>query len=491
MVKMKIDPAEPVRACLRVSGSSGRALPIVFVLAGVLAGNSGTPVAGAEAPVSDPQPTTAAWPVYQAVEPVGAVDSPWVDVVLGPAVFTSARRDLGDLRLWTEQGRSVSYALRVRRPAFRVDPKTATVFNRADGPDLSSELSLDLGADPAEHNEVVVELPGQNFRRRAELEGSDDNSQWRQLATDYLIRFHVDRPPPESPDASDEANVSLEDIAISYPPSRFRYLRLRVYPDPVADAGREPPRVPLDQVTVQRRVAVPGELLTLPGQRGPRTTLRAQNAAASAWIIELGGENVPVSRVDVAVSEASFVRDYEIQWGGPPDELRPFEPAFHTVARGTWRRQTEDAAEPLVAEFDEVLAARLRLIVIDHGNPPLDVGQVTYSAAVRQIVVPAQDAAADGLRLYYGNLDAEDPQYDFERNLPDRLEPPPTRTELGPQQNNPVYQPEPPPLTERWPWLIYTVLGGVSLLLAGLLISVGGTAVRQHDRRQQQASGDE
>jgi hypothetical protein len=430
--------------------------------------------------------STADWPVYQPIEPVARDDSPWIDFLLDPTVFSDARRDLGDLRVWNERGRAVTYAVRVRRPEFRTDPTSATVFNRADGPDGSRELSLDLGAEPVEHNEVVVELAGENFRRRAELEGSEDGNQWRQLATDYLIRFRVDRPLPASSASPDETNARVEDLAIGYPSSRFRYLRLRVYPDPVVDEDGDGARVPIGQVTVQRRVAVPGELLTLSGERDPRSTLRRDDAPASAWIVDLGGDNVPVSRIDVQIADASFVRDYEIQWGGPPEDVRPFEPAFRTVARGTWRRRTGDEPEPLGAEFDEVFASRLRVVVIDHGNPPLDLGQITFSAAARQVVLPAREAAIAPLRLYYGNPDAQDPQYDFERNLPDRLEPPPVRTELGSEQNNPAYQPEPPPLTERWPWLIYAVLGGVSLLLAGLLINVGGTAVREYDRKEQQ-----
>jgi hypothetical protein len=267
-------------------------------------------------------------------------------------------------------------------------------------------------------------------------------------------------------------------------------LRLRVYPDPVVDLGSGDSglRVEIGAVTVQRRVAVPGEMVTASGRLGPRSGLRAAGAPASAWIVDLEGDDVPVSRIQLQVSDASFVRDYHIEWGGPAEEVQFFEPAFRQVSRGTWRRRTGEEPKSLVAEFPEVRASRLRLVVIDHGNPPLKVEQVKYLAAARQVVLPRTEDGAAPLRLYYGNADAEAPRYDFERNLPAELQPEPVRTELGPRQANPVYEPEPLPLTERWPWLIYVVLGSVSLLLAGLLLSVGGAAVRQYDR-QGQASG--
>jgi hypothetical protein len=107
----------------------------------------------------------------------------------------------------------VPFALRVLAPKQQSEEIQASVFNRAEGPDGSRELSLDLGAEPIEHNQVQVQLPGVNYRRRAMLEGSDDRSQWRQLADEYLIHFR-------------RGDHELHDVAIDYPASRFRYLRL-------------------------------------------------------------------------------------------------------------------------------------------------------------------------------------------------------------------------------------------------------------------------
>jgi hypothetical protein len=69
----------------------------------------------------------------------------------------------------------------------------------------------------------------------------------------------------------------------------------------------------------------------------------------------------------------------------------------------------------------------------------------------------------------------------LQRNLPDRLDPAPVRLSLGERQINPDFVPEPMPLTERWPWLIYAVLGTGSALLALILASLGRAAVAQHD----------
>ena len=85
-----------------------------------------------------------------------------------------------------------------------------------------AELALDLGENAPEHNDVEVELPGLDYRRQARLEGSDDGKEWRTLAEKNLIRFRV-------------GDKEIDDRRIAYPPSRFRYLRVRVEPDPVVD----------------------------------------------------------------------------------------------------------------------------------------------------------------------------------------------------------------------------------------------------------------
>ena len=420
----------------------------------------------AEAPAPRGGEPLTAWPYFHEILLPGdsqATAPPWTDVVLVPSVFDKARFDLADLRLYDESHREIPYALRVRRSENRRDAVEATIFNRARGPEDSSELSLDLGPDRMVHNEVELQMPGMGFRRRAVLEGSDDEAQWRELARENLVRFQAE-------------NGAFQDLSLKYPPSRFRYLRLRVYQDPLVD--EEP--VDVTATAVYRTVKIPGEMLTLPAAIGPREATKADGAFASAWILDLGGENVPVEQIAVEIADADFVRDYRIEAGGPEGS----QERFRQIHSGVWRRRAGEAPAAMKAEFSEVRAARLRLIVIDHRNPPLDVRSVAFTAPARQVVFATPPDRKTGLRLYYGNMDVEAPFYDFARNLPDVLSPPPARAALGPRQPNPVYVPEPLPLTERWPWLIYVVLGSASLVLGALVVNVAGKAIAVHDAKE-------
>ena len=421
---------------------------------------------GEDAPGEDVsgEDRTSHWETMQSIDVPTDIDTPLVDVILGPRVFDNARRDLGDLRLFDASGRAVPYALREMRRRFRREKFEASEFNRGEGPDDSSELVLDLGDEGVEHNEVKVITPGRNFRRRVVLEGSDDGKSWREIADTNLIQF-------------DRDGKTIDGQTIAYPTSRFRYLRVRVFRDPAVDKTS----VRIERVEAIRKVEVPGELLTLTGELQPREPVRAGDGPGSAWIIDLGGNNVPCDRIEVDIEDTEFVRNIRIEAGGPEDSPQGFYPLAITSAR-VWQRRAGERQEPLVATFAEVRAARLRLVVTDYSNPPLTITAVRFSAPARQVVFAGAAAESDPPRLYFGNPDATAPNYDFARNLPKRLDPAPVRATLGNREPNPDYIPPPVPFTERWPWLIYVVLGSVAVVLAAIIASLARKAIARHDR---------
>src|SRR5690606_30842898 len=101
----------------------------------------------------------------------------------------------------------------------------AELFNELTLDDGARQLSLDVGRSDIQHNEVQIISTGESFRRQVVLEGSDDRESWRQVATGFLLRYQRD-------------NQDWQDSAVDYPPSRFRYLRITIYPDPILDEDR-------------------------------------------------------------------------------------------------------------------------------------------------------------------------------------------------------------------------------------------------------------
>ena len=85
------------------------------------------------------------------------------------------------------------------------------------------------------------------------------------------------------------------------------------------------------------------------------------------------------------------------------------------------------------------------------------------------------------LRLFFGNPRADLPVYDFARNLPATLAAPPARSELKSATRHLNFVAPPQPFTERFPWLIYVVLGSVTVVLAGMIVSLSRAAIMIHD----------
>ena len=456
------------RHCNRQGGRFLRSwLASCFAVAGLL-----QPAAGAAepGPATAPSPQDApaeesvsAWQFSAEIRLPSDAPDALAEFVLSPSVFDAARVDLADLRLYDAQLRDVPYALRVRNDIDTTEAVKATEFNRVPGPAGASQLTLDLGEQQIEHNELEIHTPGTNFRRRALIEGSDDGNAWSKLAQRDLLHFP----------SGEKAFVAR---TISYTPSRYRYLRMTVARDPQNDTEA----VEIGEVTVRRRVKIPGELdvQTLP--LGEREPVRGEGGPGSAWIFDLAGRDVPVDRLLVAVADEEFVRNYYVEVAGPAGS----DQRFRWVTNGVWQRRAGEPRRDLVAEFgQEVRAARLRLVVTDHRNPPLRLESVRAAAPARVVIARQPETFAGPWRLYFGNPRAEAPNYDFARNLPPRIVPRPERLRLGPRQENPAYQPEPLPLTERLPWLIYALLSGAVAVLALLILNLARAAIRLADLR--------
>ncbi len=394
-----------------------------------------------------------------------------LDVILGTDVFAHARPDLADLRLYDTTGKTIPYALRYRRPQSVQERVPATEFNRAEPDDGSRELSLDLQRDDIQFNEIKIVTTGVNFRRAVDVEGSEDGKTWRKLVAANLIHFEHEK-------------QKFDLNSLTFSDSRFRYVRVRVQPDPNrVTFDREPDRFHITEATVLRHVEDPGERLILDGTLLPREPVRIFGVPGSAWIIELGGDNVPCDQIAVDVADSEFARDISIAAefpSGPLGQLT-FTPIVLTGETTLRQRKPGEHKHLLIASFEEVQTRRLKLYVTDHRNPPLSIRSIKFSAPARQVVFARPADEAGEPRLFFGNPLAGLPVYDFARNLPVKLAPPPARSNLNPAARNPNFVPPPLPFTERFPWLIYVVLGSVSVVLAGVIVSLSRAAISIHD----------
>lgn len=399
------------------------------------------------------QTSTSMWPYYVEITPQKTSPGMY-DVIVPLPVMDKARRDLADLRLFDSASREIPYGIRVRRDVAERREMTARIFNAATaGP--SAEVSVDLGENPGEHNEVEIETSGTNFRRQVVIEGSDSGTEWRTLNGNGMIFNFVSQ------------NGSVESAPVSYPASRYRYLRVRVLRDPLTDDAAPLIR----RVEVTMAVLEKGLLSSWNVPVPSYQLLRNQGEFATAWNLDLGGR-AACDRLKLEIADTSFSRPFQVFSIDDPDNVR-------LIATGTLTRYTGDQPKPLVITFNqEETVRRLRLQITDHSNPTLNILSIEASAPARQLVFELKEPPSQPLRLFFGNSSVAAPHYDFEKELAIRLSVEPTDSSPGAVLTNPDYKPEPKPLTERIPWLIYFVLAASSIALGYVLLSLARTATR-------------
>jgi hypothetical protein len=387
----------------------------------------------------------AAWQYFKEFPTGGAM----ARLVLDRDVLDKARSDTADLRLYSAEGREIPYELTVRRDVDTHSLFTSRDFNRAvEG--AAALVSCDLGERPQLHNQVQVSMSGNNFRRIAEVDGSADGAHWVTLASQAILFSFT------------SGGSTVKQDSVSYPPSSYRYLRVRVASDPQVD--RTAPEIA--SLSVSRAEHVKGETQSFVASMEARAADPYQGRPASIWSIDLGGR-IPLQSLELSVGERIFSRPFVLEIVDDPA-------APTQLASGDLSRNEEHAATPVRIDFSENFARRLKLIVIDDRNSPLSIDGVTALSAAREVVFMAPHGT---VRLYYGNRKAIQPHYDLTSVIP------PDRTlqgsiTLGPERANPAYRPEPKPLSERSPWLVYLVLVGACGALAAILVNLARASAR-------------
>ncbi len=416
---------------------------------------------GDEAP--RPAEALARWPSYQDIRLPDDPKSGACQFLLNERVLDAARGDLNDLRLFDAAGHAVPYALRVRRPRDGEREVQTRAFNRAAHPDRSIEVTLDLGDGGSEHNRVEVATGGANYRRLLKIEGSDDGKEWKPILDKRPLTYFT------------HEGQTFDGRQVSYPASRYRYLRVRVAPDPaIADDAPEGPRV-----RVLHTVRIAGLEQPWAAVLSPRTAIRESTGGeyASEWFIALPGkEQVPWTKLDFDADETEFARTYRLEDASAPEGYP------RQLSSGEWQRSAGKRERLVVTFPEEITARRLRLVVIDQRNPPLALKLVSATAAARQVIFARR--AEGPLHLYFGNPEAAAPGYDYARTLPDRLDIEPAKAEASEVHANPSYQPPPKPrvpLTERSPFTTYVIFGVVAVALFAILALLARRAIAAHD----------
>ena len=391
----------------------------------------------------------AGWAWQRPIEVQAA--SGFVRLPIPPEVFDESQATLDDLRVLDDGNTLVPHVIhwgRVRE-AQELEWRPARLLNQTYLPGRYARVMVDFG-QIVEKNRVMVSLSGENYRRRALLEGSNDSRSWEVVAEDLWL-FEV----------SFQGQHFKVDT-LKFPPNSFRYLRLTVY-----NMVDDPRRITIESVKAAfshaegQKELVPVPVKSMTGSLDEKTN-------QSTVELDLGFRNLPVASLQLIFGTPYFYRGYELLGRNQAVEKVPrkTETGWDTVERKVpwafirrgvvYRTQHQKkVTESLAVESIHAPYRYLQFRIFNGDNPPPQLDGATVFRRDTSLVfeiVPSRT-----YRLIGGNARARAASYDLAKAVQgvDELKVPAVR--LGPSL--PLDQKEKlPPWSERHSVIIWAVL---------------------------------
>ena len=386
--------------------------------------------------------------------PSELMDEGLVELVPDPQVYDRARLGLIDLRIIDGEEQEVPYHLDVEKGARERRSFPVTVRDIGFVPGQHSSFVADLGQEGILHNEIEVSTSSESFQREVTVEGSNDASNWAVLQEGTQIFDFTLK----------ERGFTARDTRVRYPESTVRYLRVRITNDgegPLEISGASVSSV---VETPAQEVAYPATISELTEDSTKRTSL---------IVFDLGVRGLPTNRLTIETPQVNFYREITLEGTGdaPQKDAANWSPIQRSGALYSYDTP-KLVGDKLTLEYPETTFRYLRLTVRNEDDPPLDIQGVEMHGVQRKLIFQAQ--LGTSYKLYYGNIDAHAPSYELGRILPFLdTEDLPTGS-LGPQTDNQAFELEEKrvPFSERFPWLIPTVVALAAVVVAFLLFGV-------------------
>ncbi|MGH9532382.1 MAG: DUF3999 family protein [Terriglobales bacterium] len=353
-------------------------------------------------------------------------------LVIDEQVWSAARNDLADLRLYAADGTEIPYALRVERSST-LQTDTQVKVLQPGSIAGKTQFVLDVSG-VEEYNRVRLQLDTRDFIARATVEGQDDlrGARWVKLSEVTLYDFTKEKL---------GANSTLR-----LPDSRFGYLRVTI------TGGVAPADV--RGATVARYEEKPGHWTRIRELTGFH-----ENGKTTVISVDWP-ENVPLERVtfDVDPSQVNFRRDFQVV---NSDNRRV---ADGSVSRVRMKRAGSQVdADELALDLLGVRSKKFRIVIQNGDDPPLRLRRVQGFSVERRVYFDPRGNTK--LNLYYGDSQLSAPVYDYAKFFQADAAAPAAR--LAGHVTNAAYtgRPDTRPWSERNPAILWTAL---VLAVAGL-----------------------
>jgi hypothetical protein len=395
-------------------------------------------------------------PYFKYQRPVQAQPGGQRYIAVDEQTWKNARRDLGDLRLYSGQ-QEVPYALMVERGSRENDNKEVRVLQQSvvGG---KTQFMIDM-TDVAEYDHIDLRLATKNFVAHARVEGHDDlhGKDWALLGESILY------------DLSKE-NLGGNSV-LRLPLSTYKYLRVTIDgPLKPADIVGASSEFRQEQKAVWRDVGGAPTVTELPASaaRGDSSRIGRKGTELTFAV----PENVPVNRVtfDIDPAQPNFRRSVQVE-GDKDDYIGSGEISRVHMVRQAQKIDTDDYD----VSFSAVGHKEIKVIIDNGDDPPLKIKSARLQQLEHRLYF---DAPASGpLTLYYGDEKLDPPVYDYAKLF--LLAKDAAPAQLGAEQANAAYtgRPDERPWTEKHPAVLWIAIVAAVLILGAIALRSMKTAV--------------
>lgn len=368
--------------------------------------------------------TPSAWQYRKAIHPeVRPANSVRID----RDVYFIAREDLADLRV-VHGVEEVPYLIVTATAQVKEQEVPATMQDRvvtAEG--VQAVMSF---ARVVPHNRLTIQSGITNFRHKVQLFSSADGREWALIKKDaYLFDF-----------TEDEHHASL--LTLDYPTSTRRFIKVFI-------EGARNPAI-LSGASVLLREERPAAWQEIAKFADP-APIADDKRHTTSYDVDFGARGAPRDRILLTIADPSFHRTVTTESSDDGKEWT--SDGYGTVYR-------TEGSESLEVPVGSRRARYLRVTIYHGDNRPLKLTSISVEAIARNVIFPSQNPG--DYWLYFGNPNAHAPSYDLAMVLAKGTLDNAVSVSAQGRQENPGYKPpEPPvkPISERYPGLLYGVLG--------------------------------
>lgn len=368
-----------------------------------------------------------------------SVTEDWHRIIIPEDMYGKVKPGLDDIRIYglTSANDTIEtpYLIYKKDAQLKSISYGFQVINRTKT-DLGHYFTLQLEATKT-INKILLKFEDKNFDWRIKLEGSQDQQEWFSILDDYRILSIKNT----------TSDYQFTDLV--FPEANYKYFRVFI------PAKAQPVLQSAEVLENENRSGVYRDY----DIKSQRITNKKKDKSTQ---IDIDLEHlVPVERLKIKVAtDFDYFRRFQMQYLADSAMTEKGMKYFYR----TITQNTLSSLDDNEFSFKSVLAKKLRILISNDDNQPLEIASVQVSGAQQEII--ARFTAPADYKLVYGNKETQRPIYDLDKFVKnDKTE----WTVLPLGEERVITREEEVNVAIWWekPWVLYSLMGLIMLILGG------------------------